>query len=103
MSPVELTQVLINLDRQRGAGGRGAWRAEQEVAVEARMQGDMLELKVRDEGVGMPPEVLKRVGTPWFTTRKEGTGPRHRELPAPGRQSPAGGCGSRASRASARP
>jgi signal transduction histidine kinase len=34
----------------------------------------MLELKVRDEGVGMAPDVLKRVGTPWFTTRKEGTG-----------------------------
>jgi signal transduction histidine kinase len=34
----------------------------------------MLELKIRDEGVGMSADVLKRVGTPWFTTRKEGTG-----------------------------
>jgi len=34
----------------------------------------MLVLEVRDDGVGMPPEVLKRVGTPFFTTRAEGTG-----------------------------
>jgi signal transduction histidine kinase len=44
------------------------------VALEARTQGDMLELQVRDDGVGMPPEVLKKVGTPWFSTRAEGTG-----------------------------
>ena len=34
----------------------------------------MLELKVKDTGPGMPSEVLKRVGTPFFTTREAGTG-----------------------------
>jgi signal transduction histidine kinase len=34
----------------------------------------MLELQVRDDGVGMPPEVLNRAGTPFFTTRTDGTG-----------------------------
>jgi signal transduction histidine kinase len=34
----------------------------------------MLELQVRDDGVGMPPEVLKKVGKPWFSTKQEGTG-----------------------------
>jgi two-component system sensor histidine kinase AtoS len=34
----------------------------------------MLEIKVRDDGVGMAPEVLNRAGTPFFTTRAEGTG-----------------------------
>jgi signal transduction histidine kinase len=74
MIPVELTQVLLNIignARQaveaRGELGKG-------VAVDARMQGNMLELKVKGEGVGMPPDVLKKIGTPWFTTRKEGTG-----------------------------
>jgi signal transduction histidine kinase len=74
MSPVELTQVLVNLlgNAAQAVAARG--EPNKAVAVEASMQGDMLELKVRDEGVGMPPDVLKRVGTPWFTTRKEGTG-----------------------------
>jgi C4-dicarboxylate-specific signal transduction histidine kinase len=74
MSPVELTQVLINLigNATQAVAARG--EPNHSVAVEARTEGDMLELKVRDDGVGMPPEVLKRVGTPWFTTRAEGTG-----------------------------
>jgi signal transduction histidine kinase len=31
-------------------------------------------IAVRDSGRGMPPEVLDRIGTPFFTTRDEGTG-----------------------------
>ena len=74
MSPVELTQVMINLlgNATQAVAARG--EPNKHVAVEASMQGDMLELRVRDEGVGMSADVLKRVGTPWFTTRKEGTG-----------------------------
>lgn len=74
MSPVELTQVLVNLlgNAAQAVAARG--EPNKAVAVEASLQGDMLELKIRDEGVGMAPDVLKRVGTPWFTTRKEGTG-----------------------------
>lgn len=74
MSPVELTQILVNLlgNAAQAVAARG--EPNKQVAVEASLQGDMLELKVRDEGVGMSADVLKRVGTPWFTTRKEGTG-----------------------------
>jgi signal transduction histidine kinase len=32
------------------------------------------EIRVRDSGRGMPREVLERVGTPFFTTREQGTG-----------------------------
>ena len=31
-------------------------------------------VEVRDSGRGMPPDVLERVGTPFFTTREQGTG-----------------------------
>jgi two-component system, sensor histidine kinase and response regulator len=74
MPPVELTQVLLNIigNARQAVEARG--EPNKGVAIDARMQGNMLELKVKDEGVGMPPDVLKRVGTPWFTTRKEGTG-----------------------------
>jgi len=74
MSPVELTQVLLNLVGNATQAVQARHEPNRSVAVEACIQGGMLELKVRDEGVGMTPEVLKRVGTPWFTTRKEGTG-----------------------------
>ncbi len=32
------------------------------------------QIRVKDSGRGMPPEVLARVGTPFFTTRESGTG-----------------------------
>jgi signal transduction histidine kinase len=54
-------------------------------AVEATAQGGKVEVEidegdrgariaVRDSGRGMPPEVLDRLGTPFFTTREQGTG-----------------------------
>jgi signal transduction histidine kinase len=42
--------------------------------VLARAEDQIVRFEVRDEGVGMPADVLTRVGTPFFTTRKEGTG-----------------------------
>jgi two-component system response regulator PhcR len=74
ISATELTQVLINLV-QNGAqavAARGLQHGK--VSIVARTESNMLELCVRDDGVGMPPEVLGRVGTPFFTTRAEGTG-----------------------------
>ena len=74
ISPVDLTQVLVNLVNNATQAVAARGEPNRHVALEARTQGDMLELQVRDDGVGMPPEVLKRVGTPWFSTRAEGTG-----------------------------
>ncbi len=45
-----------------------------EVVVEVRPSTGEAELVVRDTGRGMPPETLRRVGTPFFTTRQGGTG-----------------------------
>jgi two-component system response regulator PhcR len=74
MSATELTQVLINVlaNGTQAIGARGV--ANGHVSIVARPEGAMLELQIRDDGVGMPPEVLDRVGTPFFTTRTEGTG-----------------------------
>lgn len=44
------------------------------VVVELRQAGDGAEIAVRDTGRGMPTETLSRLGTPFFTTRDEGTG-----------------------------
>lgn len=74
MSPTELMQVLINVmsNGAQAIAARGGINGK--VQVTARTDEGMLELKVRDDGIGMAPEVLNRVGTPFFTTRAEGTG-----------------------------
>jgi len=44
------------------------------VEVHIVQRGGSAQLEVRDSGRGMPREVLERVGTPFFTTRDQGTG-----------------------------
>jgi signal transduction histidine kinase len=74
MSPTELAQVLINLVTN-GAQAVAARGGEQgHVHIAARETGGMVELRVSDDGVGISSEVLARIGTPFFTTRSEGTG-----------------------------
>ncbi len=74
ISATELTQVLINVvtnaahavgDRE---GGNGA------VVVSAAIEEQALRLSVRDNGTGIPAEVLAKLGTPFFTTKRGGTG-----------------------------
>jgi two-component system response regulator PhcR len=74
MGATELTQVLINVlsNGAQAVAARGAPNGN--VVVVARTDGGVLEIQVRDDGVGMPPEVLGRIGTPFFTTRSDGTG-----------------------------
>jgi len=43
-------------------------------SIKATETDGMLVLEVHDSGIGMTPDVLKRVGTPFFTTREQGTG-----------------------------
>ncbi|MEZ0314235.1 MAG: ATP-binding protein [Myxococcota bacterium] len=71
---VELTQVLINvianaahaLSQRKEVGGR--------VIVRAYEMDDMIRFAVIDDGPGMTPEQLRKVGTPFYSTRAEGTG-----------------------------
>lgn len=74
MSSTELVQVLINVIDN--AAQAVAERAEHggKVTVSAQVDGEVLEVVVTDTGNGMPADVLAKAGTPFFTTRKEGTG-----------------------------
>jgi signal transduction histidine kinase len=74
MSATELTQVLINVvaNGAQAVAARGVPHGR--VSIVARTDADMLELQIRDDGIGMTPDVLGRVGTPFFTTRPDGTG-----------------------------
>jgi signal transduction histidine kinase len=68
--PGRLKEALMNLV----ANAIEATPAGGEVAVEVRPAGDSAEIVIRDTGRGMPAETLGRIGTPFFTTREDGTG-----------------------------
>lgn len=65
-----LEEAILNLV----ANGIEATPPGGEVTVELRPGGDGIEILVRDTGCGIAPETLPRLGTPFFTTREEGTG-----------------------------
>lgn len=81
----QLTQVIVNLAvNARDAmpdGGRiaidanrkhvraGGWRSERGVP-----DGDYVEIRFEDSGVGMPPDVLARIFEPFYTTKGLGKG-----------------------------
>jgi two-component system sensor histidine kinase HydH len=61
-----LLNLVVNAIEATPPGG--------EVAVEVRPAGEGAEIVIRDTGRGMAAETLRRIGTPFFTTREEGTG-----------------------------
>ena len=65
-----LSEALVHLV----ANAIEATPAPGRVRVEVRETGDRVEIAVRDTGVGIPPNVLARIGEPFFTTRAQGTG-----------------------------
>jgi signal transduction histidine kinase len=68
--PRRLKEALLNLVANAleatPAGGR--------VDVIVSAAGGVARIAVADNGAGMAPEVLERIGTPFFTTRESGTG-----------------------------
>jgi signal transduction histidine kinase len=61
----QLEQVLINLVRNACESGAT------EVLLSANGEG---EIRVEDNGCGMPPDVLEHAFIPFFTTKPSGTG-----------------------------
>ncbi len=70
VDPLELEQVLVNLINNSfhalARGGR--------IQIAARRVDEELHLEVRDNGNGIPPELLDRVFEPFFTTKPVGQG-----------------------------
>ncbi len=92
----ELVSRRIALTRSRGIAGSATVRLDPEslkqvylnlllnamaampdggpLAVSDRGVADRIEVTIADAGVGMPADVLKRVGTPFVTTKAQGSG-----------------------------
>jgi len=70
----ELTQVLINVVANGAQALLARNKSGGRVVVSAADSGGSVQLTVDDNGPGMPADVLRKVGTPFFSTRPEGTG-----------------------------
>jgi signal transduction histidine kinase len=70
----ELAQVLINLVSNAGQALQEEKRPQGEVVITASPEDAEVRFVVRDNGPGMPPDVLEKAGTPFYSRRPKGTG-----------------------------
>jgi signal transduction histidine kinase len=78
--PQDVTRVLLNLisngfyaTSRRKAEGSGS-NYEPLLAASTRDLGDRVEIRIRDNGTGIPPEVQEQMFNPFFTTKPAGEG-----------------------------
>lgn len=70
MDEKEIRQLLLNLARN----GFEAMAPGQALLIETGVTNGSVELKISDSGPGIAPEVLDKLGTPFLTTKVNGTG-----------------------------
>ncbi len=66
----EIRQLILNLVRN----GLEAMPPGGTLAIKTFQEGEETVLAVRDEGPGIEPDLLEKIGTPFFTTKDNGTG-----------------------------
>jgi PAS domain S-box-containing protein len=79
--PQEITRALLNLisngfyaANQRKVQANGNDSYEPTVAAATKDLGDSVEIRIRDNGTGISPDMTKKLFTPFFTTKPPGEG-----------------------------
>jgi len=78
--PQEITRVLLNLISNgfyavtKRQAENGAGNYEPVVTATTRDRGDSIEIRIRDNGTGIPDEVKAKMFNPFFTTKPAGEG-----------------------------
>jgi two-component system NtrC family sensor kinase len=78
--PQEITRVLLNMisngfyaaTKGKAEANRGDY--EPTLAATTKNLGDRVEIRIRDNGTGIPPEVREKLFSPFFTTKPAGEG-----------------------------
>ena len=66
----EISQVILNLTKN----GFEAMTAGGCLTLKTYLNEKNVVLEIQDEGDGIAPEILDKIGTPFFTTKETGTG-----------------------------
>ena len=66
----EIRQLLLNLVRN----GLEAMQRPGSVTVRTYEEDDQVVLAIQDKGTGIPPQILAKLGTPFLTSKNNGTG-----------------------------
>lgn len=74
VDPVEIEQVIHNLIRNAADAVEQAGRADGRVAVALAPEGAGHAITVRDNGAGIPTEILPRLFEPFFSSKPDGMG-----------------------------
>jgi signal transduction histidine kinase len=69
-----LVQVFLNLLVNAAQAMPEGHATEHEIAIESRVVDDQVIVEVRDDGHGIPTEIIQRVKEPFFTTKPVGEG-----------------------------
>jgi len=77
--PQEITRVLLNLISNGFYAatkhkGQADGSYEPTLTAATRNLGDRIEIRIRDNGTGIPPEVKEKMFNPFFTTKPAGEG-----------------------------
>ena len=68
--PSQMRQVVINLVKNAAEAMPGGGQ----VTVASRLNGELIEVEVRDTGPGLTPEESRLIFNPFYTTKERGTG-----------------------------
>jgi PAS domain S-box-containing protein len=66
----EIRQLILNI----ALNGLDAMSANGKLTIRTYTEEQQVILEIKDQGQGISPEVLKKLGTPFFTTKEKGTG-----------------------------
>jgi signal transduction histidine kinase len=80
LAPQEMTRVFLNLfgngfyAASKRAHGNGEASYRPTLRASTRDLGEAVEIRVRDNGTGIPPEIKDKLFQPFFTTKPTGEG-----------------------------